>query len=169
MLFRERLDKISKYVLVLASVLLVVGLWPTNSSAAGCSWWEFWCEDTPTSEDIINAVRRSVSGKTYTVSTTKQERKAHYCGQKDNSGRCPYAGAIYYTYAGVPVRETRTCNPLPEPQFGWSVQTAGEDRWRVINSGSAWDVEKTDGSATQAGELIRISRFAFRIHPHQDC
>ena len=163
------LNRISKYLLILGGTLFILGLLPTKSFAAGCSWWEFWCEDTPTNTDIVNAVRQFVSGKTYTVYTTKQGNTPHYCSHKDNSGHCPYAGAIYYTFQRVPVTETRTCNPLPDSQLGWSVQQTGEDSWRVTNSGSAWDVEKIDGSTTQAGEVMRFSRFAFQIQSHQDC
>src|SRR2546423_7751557 len=37
----------------------------------------------PSREDIIQAVRRSVDGKTYTVKTQRQEPQTHVCSQED--------------------------------------------------------------------------------------
>jgi len=134
----------------------------------------------PSREDIIQAVRRSVEGKTYTVMTVRQESRLHTCSQYDvdfdpymprnpELAKCPYVGATYTTWESVTEPETRTCDSLPGPEYGWRVEELGNDRWRVSQSGSVWDVEKLDGSSASVGEVVRVSSFSFAIKPHQDC
>ena len=125
-------------------------------------------------------MRRSVEGKTYTVTTSRQEPKTHTCSEYDvdrdpymphnpELAKCPRVGATYTTWETVPERQTRRCEPLPGPEYGWHVQEAGADKWQVSLGGSVWDVEKLSGAATSAGKQITVSNFAFSINPHQDC
>ncbi len=135
---------------------------------------------TPSREDIIQAVRRSVEGKTYRVMTERQESKLHTCTQFDvdldpymphnpELAKCPYVGKTYTTWETVAEPETRTCKPLPGPEYGWQVEKLDDDRWRVSLSGSVWDVEKLDGASASAGEYIKVSSFTFAIQGAQDC
>ena len=140
----------------------------------------------PSQEDIIEAVRRSVNGKTYSVSvpSSRQESVEHTCSQMDvdldpymphnpELARCPKVGATYKTWITVDESETqtRTCEPLPEQDAGWHVEEAGDNKWRVSINGSTWDVEKLDGASANVGEYVAVSDFAFMVtpYPNQDC
>jgi hypothetical protein len=134
----------------------------------------------PSREDIIQAVRRSVQGKTYVVRTAEQEARTHICSQYDvdldpymprnpELAKCPRVGATYTTWEPVSKQETRTCDALPSPEYGWYVEEINNNRWRVSHSGSVWDVEKRDGGSASVGEFVTVSGFSFLIKPHQDC
>lgn len=135
---------------------------------------------TPSREDIIQAIRRSVDGKTYSVTTEHQESQLHTCSQFDvdldpymphnpELARCPSVGASYTTWETVTERETRSCQPLPDPEYGWYVEEVGQNRWKVSLSGSEWSVEKLDGASASAGDYIKVSGFSFAIQAYQDC
>jgi len=134
----------------------------------------------PSNNDLIEAVRNNVAGKTYMESVSRTERRQHVCSQMDvetdpnakhnpELARCPSVGHVYYTPVTTWVNEQRTCASLPGPQFGWSVMPLGENVWRVSQSGGSWDVEKLQGQAANAGNVIRLSDFSFAITAHQKC
>lgn len=127
--------------------------------------------ETPSRENIIEAVRHSVEGKTYEV-TTQSEPTRHTCEQFDvNVHRygCSFVGQPYTTSETVPQHQTKHCGPLPGPDYGWQVTETGSDKWRVSQAGSVWDVEKLNGAAINGGEAVNVSSFSFSIHPHQNC
>lgn len=135
---------------------------------------------TPSREDIIQAVRRSVEGKTYLVTENQQESTLHTCSQIDvdldpymphnpELAKCPYVGATYTTWETVTEHQTRNCESLPDPEYGWYVKEIGKDKWQVSLSGREWNVEKLDGASASAGEYIKVSGFTFAIQAYQDC
>jgi len=135
---------------------------------------------TPSREDIIQAIRRSVDGKTYSVTTEHQESQLHTCSQFDvdldpymphnpELAKCPSVGATYTTWETVTGREAPSCQPLPDPEYGWYIEEVGQNRWRVSLSGSEWSVEKLDGASANAGDYIKVSGFSFAIQAYQDC
>jgi hypothetical protein len=146
----------------------------------------------PSQADLIQAVRNSVNGKTYSRTSTanrpvtRYERRPHTCTQFDvdrdpymprnpELARCPRAGHTYWTDEPVTetesqkVTETLQCPTLPGAEFGWSVVPAGDDTWRVSVNGSTWDVTKVDGGAVGVPGVVRVSKFTFTIKPHQNC
>jgi hypothetical protein len=134
----------------------------------------------PSDVDLIQAVRRSVEGKTYEVTSTRQEEQRHVCSEFDvkldpfmprnpELAKCPRAGATYPIWTSVTVRETRKCELLPPPESGWHVQGIGEDRWRVTQAGSTWDVQRLRGEAAKPGDHVEVSSFSLRIDAHQKC
>jgi hypothetical protein len=134
----------------------------------------------PSNNDLIQAVRNSVAGKTYAESVPRTEQQPHTCSQMDvetdpyaqhnpELAKCPSAGHVYYAPVTTWVDEQRPCASLPDPSFGWSVMPLRENLWRVSQSGSSWDVEKLEGQAANAGNAIRFSDFAFAITAHQKC
>jgi hypothetical protein len=132
------------------------------------------CNDNsqePSREDIIQAVRNHVGGKTYSKTVKKDVPRTHTCSQIEVNidPRCPFPGATYSINESKTVTETHTCSSLPGPEAGWSVTSTGNDTWRVSHAGSAWDVTKADGRAAGAEGVIRVSEFAFKIKPQQDC
>jgi hypothetical protein len=146
----------------------------------------------PSREDLIQAVRNHVNGKSYNKTVTKNKRvtkyesRPHRCTEEDVArdphmprnpelADCPRVGAIDWrdepvtVTEPVAVTETHTCSSLPGPEAGWSVTSTGNDTWRVSHGGSAWDVTKADGRADGVEGVVRVSEFAFKIKPHQDC
>jgi len=134
----------------------------------------------PSNNDLIEAVRNSVAGKTYAESVPRTEQQQHVCSQMDvetdpnakhnpELARCPSVGHVYYTPVTTWVNEQRTCDSLPGAAVGWSVMPVREDVWRVSQSGSSWDIQKLEGQAANAGNVIRFSGFAFTITAHQKC
>src|SRR5690349_12711704 len=127
---------------------------------------------TPSRENIIEAVRHSVEGKTYEVATEREESTVHTCEQYDvdvHRFGCNSIGQTYTTSEAVPARETKHCEPLPGPEHGWQVTETGSDKWRVTLAGSVWDVEKLNGAAISGGGAVNVSSFSFSIQPHQSC
>jgi hypothetical protein len=146
----------------------------------------------PSQADLVQAVRNSVNGKTYSRTSTaskpvmRYERRAHFCSQLDvdrdpymprnpELAKCPRVGHTYWTNEPVTetepqtVTETLRCPTLPGPEFGWSVVQVSDDTWQVSVSGSTWDVTKVDGGAVGVPGVVRVSKFTFTIKPHQDC
>lgn len=134
----------------------------------------------PTRTDIIEAVRDSVNGKTYTATIFRDEAVFHTCSQMDvdmdpymphnpELAKCPSVGATYTTWETYTEYETRTCEALPGPEYGWYVEELGDDKWRVTYSGSVWDVEKLEGGAASMGDTVHVSGFVFKITAYQDC
>jgi len=135
---------------------------------------------TPSRENIIEAVRHSVEGKTHVVTAQRQEPQVHRCDQNDvdrdpymphnpELAKCPSVGATYTTWQTVTEHQTQRCEPLPGPEYGWHVQELGDDKWRVSLGGSSWDVQKLSGAAAKGPEQVNVSSFEFSINPHQDC
>jgi hypothetical protein len=134
----------------------------------------------PSRDQIIQAVRQSVQGKTHTVTVPRQTQTWRTCSQTDvdldpympgnpELARCPYQGATYPVWQTVYERETRSCDPLPGPGYAWSVRDMGFDRWRVSLSGSTWEIKRVSGGAAALGERVQISGFVFTVEAHQDC
>ncbi len=134
----------------------------------------------PSREDIIQAVRRSVEGNTYTVTSSRQERIIRTCSQIDvdfdpympgnpELAKCPRVGATYKEWETVYDSETRTCESLPNVDAGWYVEEIGDNKWRVSLSGSVWDVEKLDGASASVGDYVEVSGFTFKISSDQGC
>lgn len=134
----------------------------------------------PTRDDIIQAVRRSVNGKTYQDTETQQEARWHTCSQIDvdrdpymphnpELARCPYEGARYTTYETVTDRVTRKCKSLPDAQFGWHVEKTSDNHWRVTQSGKEWRVRKLEGGSANVGDTVRVSSFRFLITTDGPC
>ena len=132
----------------------------------------------PSREDIIQAVRRSVEGKTYTENVSQQEPTTRMCSEMDvetdpymprnpELAKCPRVGAPYTTWQTVTKPEVRECKSLPGPESGWNVQALPPDRWRVSRGASVWDVEKTSGRRVE--KAVTVSSFTFAITPHQNC
>lgn len=144
----------------------------------------------PSREDLIEAVRNSVAGKSYTetVQQTKSvprtERRAHTCTQYDvdldinakrnpELAKCPHAGATYWVDETVYVNETtdvpqtRICESLPGPESGWSVMPSGNDTWRVSYAGKSWDVKKESFKGVPGA--VSIKRFEYTIKSNQPC
>lgn len=135
---------------------------------------------TPSRKDIIQAVKRGVEGKTYTVSTSHEEPIIHRCSQQDvdfdpymphnpELAKCPSVGATYTEWKTVHENKTLQCAYLPNVDAGWYVESKGDDRWQVSISGSTWDVKKLNGASANTGDYVRVSSFTFMITPHQDC
>ena len=136
----------------------------------------------PSENDITEAVRRSVNGKTYQVETTKQRNAYRTCSQQDvdldpnmprnpELARCPRVGHRYQVTESYTVTETRRCSSLPQAgaEYGWRVADNGKDRWRVSNTGRVWDVSLLGGGAVNIEDAVKVSSFTFKIEPHQDC
>ena len=136
--------------------------------------------EEPSQADLIQAVRNSVAGHTYPQPVSHTEWKTHVCSQYDvdldpnakhnpELARCPYAGKTYSVSEVVSTTESRPCQSSSAPDSAWSVQSYGNDSWRVSVYGSAWDVTKLTGQANSVGDAVRVSQFAFSIKPHQPC
>ena len=134
----------------------------------------------PSREDVIQAVRDSVRGKTYMVKVPEQKSVKYTCSQIDvdtdtyakrnpRLARCPYVGATYQTSKTVYVSKTQTCQELPSSDFGWSVNEIEDDTWRVSQAGSVWIVKKLEGGSVNLEDVTRRSGFTFTIEPQQDC
>jgi hypothetical protein len=145
----------------------------------------------PANEDLIEAVRNSVAGKTYTTSahvarsvagTTRESRT---CTQYDvdadpnaknnpELARCPRVGATYWVVVPTTVAETtdvpetRNCESLPGPQYGWTVEPTGNDTWRVSYGGKSWNVEKKSFNA-QSAPGMNSKRYEFAVTTDQPC
>ena|SRR5687767_12906635 len=116
--------------------------------------------DEPSREDVINAVRNSVSNKTYPETVRRN------CTPSDVNAKFHGCLSLGQTY---PVTEYRRCPPLPGPDASWSVQEQGDDKWRVSRAGSVWDIHKESGGGANAGGVTQVSKFSFTITPHQKC
>ncbi len=134
----------------------------------------------PSSADLIQAVRDSVSGKTYPQQVSHTEQQRHTCTQEDveldpnakhnpELARCPHVGAVYAVPVTTWATETRPCAALTAPDSVWSVQKTGNDTWRLSQFGSVWDVTKQGGQASSVGTTVRVSQFGFGINAHQPC
>jgi hypothetical protein len=120
----------------------------------------------PSNQDLIQAVRSYVNGKTrtetqtYTEQVTEMQPERHSCTQTQvdadphatsnpELAKCPHFGATYEKLVPVNVPETRTrtviqkCETLSE--YGWNVQKLDNDTWRVSHSRGVWDVNKVKG------------------------
>jgi hypothetical protein len=137
---------------------------------------------SPSREDVIQAVRRSVNGKTYSVPSSQQEQVSHTCSQIDvdfdpympnnpELAKCPYVGATYMTWETVNQSETRTCEALPDSDAGWYVEEISDNKWRVSLYASMWEVEKLDGASANVEDYVEVSGFVFVVkpYPYQDC
>ena len=143
----------------------------------------------PTPTDITEAVRNSVSAKTYTEKQNTTEwvtvRVPHTCDQYDvdtdrymphnpELAKCPRVGATYTKDESHPVIHTvDVSHPCPTlsraDDPAWSVAEIKEDTWRVALSGSSWDVTKVNGGAGGVSDVIHISSFSFIITAYQAC
>ncbi|MDM9384150.1 hypothetical protein QUB80_26085 [Chlorogloeopsis sp. ULAP01] len=134
----------------------------------------------PSREDVIQAVRNSVRGKTYTVEVPEQKSVQRTCSPIDVNNdihaprnpelaRCPRVGATVQTWKTVYVSKTQTCEEPPGAEFGWLVNDIGDDTWRVSQAGSVWIVKKLEGASAGVKDVIRVSGFTFTIEPQQDC
>jgi len=134
----------------------------------------------PSREDLIEAVRKTVEGKSYSESAPQSQRQLHTCSQyevdidpnaKHNPelARCPRVGATYWTTGTIYVNNSVPCQPLPGPQFGWAVSQRTSDSWLVSYSGSGWDVSKIEGTSANERDSVRVSNFGFLVTAHQKC
>jgi len=146
----------------------------TSSNAGSDSTGE------PSSADLIQAVRNSVIGKTFSRQGSRWEQQQRTCSQFDvdmdpnakhnpELAKCPRVGAVYRVPVMVPTTETVGCPPLTAPDSEWTVQKVGPNAWRLSQSGSAWDVTKIEGQSNSAGKTVRTSRFNFAVNSHQAC
>lgn len=166
--------------MVLALVIIVI-----SSALGGCGNDDEYpvpnYTTNPSREDIIQAVRRSVEGKTYTAASSRQESIVRTCDQMDvdfdpympgnpELAKCPYVGATYTEWETVYENEILTCEPLPDVEdAGWYLEEISDNRWRVSLFGSVWEVEKLDGASASVGEYVEVSGFTFAIFSQQDC
>lgn len=134
----------------------------------------------PEREDIINAVRRGVNGKTYTENVVRWETVRHSCSQFDvdtdpymphnpELADCPRVGATYTERESYTETVTRQCDRLPDANSGWSVTDAGSDRWTVGYGGRRWNVELVSGASGSVGDTVQVSSFQFVITTNQNC
>lgn len=151
---------------------------------SGCSWDKDTNEPLITAEpsrsDLIQAVRNSVRGKTYTMEVPEQRAVQHTCSQVDvdldihakhnpELARCPHVGATYQTQETVYVSQLQPCQEPSGSDDSWSVNEMGEDTWHVSQAGRVWIVRKIEGSSANIGDIVRVSGFAFAIEPQQAC
>jgi len=149
----------------------------------------------PSREDVIQAVRRSVEGKTHTVVTRHQQPKRHTCSQLDvdrdrhmprnpEKARCPRVGATYLGFETVTESHAEACDPVPRPGQSLSVEAVGRDKWIVsdgvqlpttkpgetaFRSTGTWAVEKHDSTSSSPGQQVTVSGFVFTIKANQEC
>lgn len=135
---------------------------------------------TPTRTDVIEAVQKSVSGKTYTATVYKIVPTTKFCTEIDvdldpymphnpELAKCPYAGKAYVVQDSVALQETRKCAALPgASDSGWYVEDRGDGRWMVSRNASSWDVEKVSGGSVSL-PVVKVSGFTFTIDADQDC
>jgi len=126
----------------------------------------------PSREHLIQAVRSSASGRTYTEPVTQPRSQSRTCTSVDartHRHGCAVAGQTYQVMVPVTTTETRQCPTLPGPDSNWNVQAQGDDKWRVSRSGSVWDVEKLSGQQVKAGTGFTAGGFSFSVVPRQRC
>ena len=139
--------------------------------------------DDPSKEDLIQAVRNHVSGKTYRKPSFETRRRSRTCSQMDvdrdphakrnpELARCPHVGATYWVNERVSVQKRHTCPQPPGPSQGWSVQKLSSKQWRVSNSGSSWNLTHLRSESREVDVIhlqIEGKMNTFRIDAHQDC
>jgi hypothetical protein len=124
-------------------------------------------DDDASNNNIIEAVRQSVSAKHFTESVWQTQRQPHTCTQldverdpraRDNPelARCPRVGATYYTDQQTQSSTSVQCPSLPGPQMGRTVSAKGPDSWWVSQAGNSWAVR-------------RAGKGAFSVVAHQRC
>jgi len=127
----------------------------------------------PSRDELIEAVRSSVNGKTYPETVLKPQEQTRPCTPTDaryHTYGC-VTGGTYRVTVQVPTTEYRPCPTLPGPDPSWNVQSLGNNKWRVSRTTSRWDVEQTAGSPAKAGGAVTAGSFSFSIvpAPNQPC
>jgi hypothetical protein len=135
----------------------------------------------PTRTDVIEAVRRSVTGTTYAEIVYEDVSRLGTCTQIDvdfdpymphnpELARCPAVGHTYTEWDRVANTEVRSCPTPPEADApGWYVEPLADGRWRVSQGASSWTVTKLGGGAVGVADIIGVAGFRFEIAADQAC